>query len=272
MSVERRGSHRGIVFSELRMRTCLPRASRRPLACNLLLFVPARAFSLVPPTIPGLDMYVGALSTNPLETKVATAAGLAVVGDGIAQRSSGEPYDRARALSFVLFDASYRGGFQHVAFPWIVEQCQGDVLRAALETLPLDATQQLADATPALAAIECTAFNQLVIVPVVYYPLFFAVTGAVQGLSLEASLARARERFLDLCTRNWKFWIPAQFCQFAFLDMEWQVPYTCIMGLVWNVILSASAGSVRVEAPPQQTRGVVVPRVVEREKTQVTKR
>ena len=87
-----------------------------------------------------------------------------------------------------------------------------------------------------VAAVECTALNQLVVVPAIYYPLFFGVTGAVQGLSATESLARARANFVSLTLRNWKFWIPAQLAQFAFLGEEWQVPYTCVMGLVWNIL------------------------------------
>ena len=49
-------------------------------------------------------------------------------------------------------------------------------------------------------------------------------------------------QFTTLCIRNWKFWIPANFLQLCLLPNEWQVPYTCAMGFIWNVILSASAG------------------------------
>ena len=82
----------------------------------------------------------------------------------------------------------------------------------------------------------------------------------MQGLTINESLARARSSFVDLTIRNWKFWIPAQLVQFAMLPIDLQVPYTCVMGLVWNVILSAAAGSARpavVEAPPHAVEKVV---------------
>ena len=195
--------------------------------------------------LPLVSDYSTALLAHPLETKVATAAVLALAGDAIAQRSTAAPYDRARAASFVLFDAAYRGGFQHAAFPWIIEHCRGEYLEAAA------AAAGVSGLDPSLlAAVECTALNQLVVVPIIYYPLFFGVTGAVQGLAATESLARARANFVSLTLRNWKFWIPAQLAQFAFLGEEWQVPYTCVMGLVWNIILSAAAGEAR--APPAQ--------------------
>ena len=182
-----------------------------------------------------LESYITVLSAHPLETKVGTACLLAIVGDGLAQQrgSTAFTYDVKRGVSFVMFDALYRGAFQHAAFPWIIELCAGKAVLSAMPSL-----------TPSLAAaIECTAFNQLCVVPIVYYPLFFAITGIVQGLSLKDSFERAQEQFVPLMLRNWLFWIPAQFVQFNFLPIEWQVPYTCAMGLAWNVILSAIAGS-----------------------------
>lgn len=233
-----------------RARSARRSALGRTLRCGLFLVLPHRAVSLVPVVPPPGSVgsvvaslpevwsaYESALAVYPLETKVATAAVLAVAGDAIAQRRGGDKYDVTRACSFVLFDAAYRGGFQHAAFPWIIEHCQGDVLGRLVSSSAVD---------PALlAAIECTAFNQLLVVPIVYYPLFFGITGAVQGLSLAESLTRARQQFVDLTIRNWKFWIPAQLAQFYLLPIDLQVPFTCVMGLVWNVILSAVAGAAR---------------------------
>jgi len=240
----------------------------RTLRCGLFLVLPHRALSLVVPvpppgaigaSLPGVwSAYSSALVVYPLETKVATAAVLAVAGDAIAQRRGGQKYDVSRASSFVLFDAAYRGGFQHAAFPWIIAHCSGDFLGRLVPSV----ASSIFDPN-LLAAIECTAFNQLLVVPIVYYPLFFGITGAVQGLSLKDSLARARASFLDLTLRNWKFWIPAQLVQFYLLPIDLQVPFTCVMGLVWNVILSAAAGAARpavAEAGAAvQLKGNVVP-------------
>lgn len=200
---------------------------------------------------------MAALAVHPLETKLATAAALAVAGDAIAQRRDKDaPYDTSRAASFVLFDTAYRGGFQHAAFPWIIEHCRGDTLASLVPP----GAEPLADPS-LLAAVECTAFNQLLVVPIVYYPLFFGITGAVQGLSASESVQRAKGSFVDLTLRNWKFWIPAQLAQFALLPEELQVPYTCVMGLVWNVILSAVAGDARTADATAEgdVRGVIVP-------------
>ena len=235
------------------MWTVMQRSTRRVLLATTMAFVPtSRAFSIE--AVPGLASYTTALVEHPLQTNVATAMALAFAGDAVAQRRTGAPYDTKRAASFVVFDACYRGGFQTPALPWIIEHCHGDLLGSAADVLAISADPGV------LAALERTAFNQFLIVPFLYYPLFFGVTGAVQGLDLDQSMARAKGQFVDLQAKNWAFWLPAQFYQFTFLPIEAQVPYTCVMGLVWNVILSAIAGSARpaLEQEPGTT-GVIVP-------------
>jgi protein Mpv17 len=191
------------------------------------------------PLSSAMQAYSHSLALRPLETKVVTAAVLAVGGDALAQLRECEPYDARRAASFVLFNTCYRGAFQHNAFPLITKIFQGNSLHGLLPVIPLEVC----------AAISRTAANQLVVVPVVYYPLFFAMTGAVQGLTLSASVQRAREKFLPLLKRSLAFWIPVQYIQFAYVAAEWQVPYICVWGLLWNVIVSVVAGHVGYRVP-----------------------
>jgi len=209
----------------------------------VLLLLPAGFIVAPPPILPAaasaLASYSAALIASPLETKIATACVLAIAGDALAQRREcRDTYDARRASSFVLFDAIYRGGFQHFTFPIIADSFHGAALHGLLSWVPLSAC----------AAVERTAANQLVIVPVVYYPLFFAVTAIVQGLTRVQGLERARSKFLPLILRNLLFWVPVQLAQFAFVAESWQVSFVCVMGLIWNVILSALAGDASVPA------------------------
>jgi hypothetical protein len=189
-----------------------------------------------------MQAYSRFLLLRPVETKVVTAAILAVGGDALAQLGEREPYNTRRAASFVLFNACYRGGFQHNAFPLIASTFKGHALHGLLPCIPLNVC----------AAISCTAANQLVVVPLVYYPLFFAMTGALQGLDLASSMRRAREKFLPLMKRSLSFWIPVQYVQFAYVAAEWQVPYVCVWGLIWNVIVSVVAGRAELRVPVGQ--------------------
>jgi len=192
-----------------------------------------------------LMAYTSLLATYPLSTKMATAAVLAVAGDAIAQtRDQDVDYDSRRAASFMVFDVSYRA-VQSFLFPYLVTQLHGDLLLQLISTVSSSSIQVSANVVPYLAAMEQTLANQLVVVPLFYYPVFFAVTGAIQGLSMAASIQRAKENFWPLLKRNLLFWIPVQFVQFGFIQEDLQVPFLCACGLVWTFILSVMAGSTK---------------------------
>lgn len=189
-----------------------------------------------------LTAYTDTLATYPLPTKVATGASLAVVGDAIAQSREPDAYDKRRAASFMMFDMAYRAT-QHALFPIIVLQCHGQFLMAPIVALsPWWASFASLDA---LAAMERTLASQLGIVPFLYYPVFFALTGAVQGLSLDGAINRAKENFIPLMKRNLLFWIPVQFVQFGFVEENLQIPFLSVCGLCWTFVLSVMAGSTK---------------------------
>ena len=200
-----------------------------------------------------LDGYMRALTRFPLATKMMTGATLAWTGDFMAQsrmaattttttsssssNSSSEKdsiYDKKRGISFALFDASYRAT-QHYLYPLVVQACQGTVLMGLLPILKPDMA----------SAMEQTLVAQLLIVPLLYYPVFYAVTSYVQQGSLDLAQIqeRAQRTFLPLMKRNLLFWIPVQFIQFSFLPEEWQIPFLSVGGLCWTMILSVLAGS-----------------------------
>jgi hypothetical protein len=168
-----------------------------------------------------LEKYKHSLAVNPLETKMITGAVLATLGDAFGQSREPEEYDKRRAASFMAFDAAYRA-LQHNAFPWIVH-CQGQFFLGAIATIPPLAKFASETIEPSyFAAMEQTLASQLGVVPFMYYPVFFALTGAVQGLSVKSAINRAKENFLPLMERNLIFWIPMQFVQFAFVEQDLQ--------------------------------------------------
>jgi hypothetical protein len=120
--------------------------------------------------------YQNLLVSNPLQTKVATGAILAVVGDAVAQKvtqkgqqqqqnySFATYWDKRRALSFAVFDMCYRV-FQHNMFPFIIRLGQGNVIKKVLPQI-LPSKNLVSFLLPAAAAIEQTAMYQLAVVPV----------------------------------------------------------------------------------------------------------
>jgi len=204
-------------------------------------------------TIPHVDLlstYKHTLAMHPLPTKMMTGATLAVCGDAIAQsRDPSTEYDRRRASSFAVFDMAYRA-LQHVSFPIIVAACHGQYLGSLDVNHIFDASQW--------AAMEQTLASQLGIVPFLYYPAFFGLTGAVQGLTVSGAVSRAKENFFPLMKRNLLFWIPMQFIQFGYIQEDLQIPFLSVCGLAWTFTLSVAAGSTKNYTPQKEMEEATV--------------
>jgi len=197
------------------------------------------------PSLQGLfQSYNQCLTTNPLITKVMTGAVLATVGDALAQsREKDKPYDARRAASFATFDSCYRM-FQHVAFPFIIGNCQGRFLSSILSAVP-GLAARTSGMTSFLAVCERVVTYQMMVVPLLYYPIFFTFTGFMQGLNVKETFQRAQAKFLPCWRTNLMFWVPVQGFMFAFVPTKLQVSFTCVMGIIWSLILSVIAGKAK---------------------------
>jgi hypothetical protein len=112
------------------------------------------------------------------------------------------------------------------------------------------------------AIVEQTLVSQLVIIPAFYYPFFYAVTGAVQGLTVAETMDRAKQTFIPLMKRNLLFWIPVQFAVFGFVDESLQIPILIAFGLIWTVILSVVAGSATTKVVPEEEESLLDPAIL----------
>ncbi|KAL3774209.1 hypothetical protein ACHAW5_008534 [Stephanodiscus triporus] len=194
-----------------------------------------------------LESYKGSMKRSPLQTKVVTGATLAVLGDAMAQsRDFQKSYNARRAASFAAFDGCYRF-FQHLAFPFITSICQGNVLGSILSALLPSVSSFGGNLRLGMAALERTLLYQLLVVPLLYYPIFFTFTGYLQGLTLSEILSRAKTSFLPCWKRNLAFWIPCQMVMFSVIDEKWQIPFACVLGMLWSTILSITAGNANKE-------------------------
>ena len=152
------------------------------------------------------EKYMSTLASYPLPTKMMTGAALATVGDAIAQAREDADYDAPRGASFAAFDSTYRAA-QHFLFPFIVAYCHGQYLLGPISAVGASQIFDIAS----LTAMERSLASQLIIVPFMYYPVFFTFTGFMQGLNFDEGLQRAKENFIPLMKRNLLFWIPVQY-------------------------------------------------------------
>ena len=196
-----------------------------------------------------LESYKGSMIRSPLRTKVVTGATLAVLGDAMAQIRDfkQKSYNPRRAASFAAFDGCYRF-FQHMAFPFIISICQGRVLGSFLSALLPSVSSIGGNLRLGLAALERTLLYQLLVIPLLYYPIFFTFTGYLQGLTPSEILSRAKTSFLPCWKRNLAFWIPCQMVMFSVIDEKWQIPFACLLGMIWSTILSVTAGNANKES------------------------
>ena len=190
--------------------------------------------------------YMTTLASHPLPTKMITGAILATAGDAIAQGREGGKYNAVRGTSFAAFDSTYRAA-QHHLFPLIVEYCRGRYLLKVLRVAAIGATTESSAFfdISSLAAMERSLASQLIIVPFMYYPVFFAFTAWMQGLTFDEGLQRATENFAPLMKRNLLFWMPVQYAQFAYVSTDLQIPFLSCASLTWTFILSVLAGSAK---------------------------
>lgn len=83
------------------------------------------------------------------------------------------------------------------------------------------------------------AVNQLMAIPLLYWPSFFLFTGAVEGQPLTTILQTLHRRLPQLMKANLAFWIPAQGFQFSSVPVDDQAVYVAVMGVLWNGVLAA---------------------------------
>jgi len=82
-----------------------------------------------------------------------------------------------------------------------------------------------------------------VYMPLVYFPLYYACTGAFQNSgslsqSLEESMKKYFSNFWPANRASWTFWVPLQFLNFLLVPIEYRNLVVLTFAFLWTVILS----------------------------------
>lgn len=145
-------------------------------------------------------------------------------------------WDSSRTLAFTTFGTFYTGGAQHFIFAFLNAQFDEPYQRLLLA--------------------------QFCFIPLCYYPIFLLTVPALRAAGgfdfarifnpgAYPEVAQFKEELTEqvlgrlpaTLVRNWAFWLPVQFVQFAFIPKDLQVTYCAGFGVIWNVILSWSTMS-----------------------------
>jgi hypothetical protein len=178
-----------------------------------------------------------ALSKYPLRTKVAQGGLICTGGDLIAQAVSAPPpppppspkaeaatatgWDSRRTAVYTVLGCGWTGAFNHY------------YLGTLSRWFPASAGMR--------AAVAKTVFNQLVVAPGLFVPIFFAANGAVRGWSADRTVAQLQAEYVPTVVTMWTIWFPSNFVMFALVPVQHQVLWMSVCNLGWNVVLSLAS-------------------------------
>lgn len=177
------------------------------------------------------------LRRYPLPTKMAQGGFICTFGDLIAQSVSaprlpapavdlavapgGREWDRRRTVVYTVLGCGWTGAFNHY------------YLGALSFWFPASAGIR--------AAVAKTCFNQLVVAPGLFVPLFFCCNGAVRGWSSARTWAQLKVEYVPTVVTMWLIWFPSNLMMFALVPVQHQVLWMSVCNLGWNVILSLAS-------------------------------
>ena len=179
-----------------------------------------------------------ALKRYPLRTKVAQGGLICTFGDLIAQvvsmprllpahtddlagTANGWAWDRRRTAVYTILGCGWTGAFNHY------------YLGALSSRFPASAGMR--------AAVAKTCFNQLVVAPGLFVPLFFLCNGAVRGWSATRTWTQLQVEYMPTVVAMWLIWFPSNFVMFALVPVQHQVLWMSVCNLGWNIVLSLAS-------------------------------
>lgn len=187
------------------------------------------------------------VKSYPLQAAVTFGMSSKLIIDAVVQRSEQlwDPsstgvwqYDTRRGISFAAFGAIYLGFCQHAIY--------SRMFPSILSALAIQST-------PARALTQLT-LDQLVVFPVIYFPLYYGIQGTVNSDSIDSIVSGFRDglrscwaNLWEDCLSAWAVWAPVQLANFGLVARHWRAPFVTATGFLWTAYLSSKRGR-----PPSQ--------------------
>jgi len=177
-------------------------------------------------------------SAQPMAFGAATAAVKTTAADVLVQTAvEGKELrqvDTRRTLTFTLFGGLWMGVGQYTLYCKVFEA-------------------MVPGKTPVASAGKA-ALDQLVHVPLLYFPFFYAVDGFLQGAwarGVDTGVAHIRQKLSTelwpSLKANWSIWLPCSWIGFHFVPPHFRIPYVSVVSMVWTTVFSVLQGRFRAE-------------------------
>lgn len=162
------------------------------------------------------------LVEKPVLTKSITSGVIAFVADIACQKvfpdDKKKDVDWKRTAKFTVLNTLLVGPLLHFWYGFLVMKIPG---------------------TSSLSTVYRVALDQLVFAPFCIIPAFFSCSLLLDGTP-ELIPAKLQADWATTMVANFSLWVPAQFINFRLVPPQFQVLFANLVGLFWNVYLSAA--------------------------------
>lgn len=184
-------------------------------------------------------MYMDALAQRPMLTKSVTCFVGGVLGDLLAQQTTGLPFDAARNLRLATFGLVFGGPAGHLWHRALDARFVAPAVRGS--------------ASQFRVVFSKLACDQLLFAPLATALLFVFLKVTEGGTPVEAA-AFCAENWWRTLKANWMLWPAANLIAFAMIPQDLRILYSNAIGVAWcayvSLSLAASAAGGSLPPPP----------------------
>lgn len=173
--------------------------------------------------------YNSAAQRAPAVTGIVTTVVKTAAADAFAQLvvEKKDKVDLKRNAMFCGFGFAYLGCWQYVLYAKMFPKW----------TLSITAIVGQRLTPPVLVFLD-----QMIHHPILYFPSFYLLRGAMEGQTASASLKSCSEDMPENLKSLWALWVPAQLINFTFVPVHLRIPFVAGVSFLWCIILSAMRG------------------------------